>query len=85
MTVHLDDPDSLTPMLAIDLAQPGDVIVVAAQGRMECSAGVGDGTPTREPPPLERSDAGGGKPLQALDLDAHVATLPIGWADGPAS
>src|SRR5687768_17559805 len=35
VTVHLDDPDSLIPMQALDLAQPGDVVVIAAQGRMD--------------------------------------------------
>ncbi|MFN8532582.1 MAG: RraA family protein [Dehalococcoidia bacterium] len=35
ITVYLDDPDTLLPMQAIDLAEPGDVVVVAAQGRMD--------------------------------------------------
>jgi 4-hydroxy-4-methyl-2-oxoglutarate aldolase len=35
VTVHLDEPSTLIPQLAIDLAEPGDVIVVAAHGRTE--------------------------------------------------
>jgi 4-hydroxy-4-methyl-2-oxoglutarate aldolase len=48
ITVHLDDPDTLLPMQAIELAEPGDVIVVAAQGRMDTPCWGGGMTITAE-------------------------------------
>ncbi|GIW07266.1 MAG: S-adenosylmethionine--2-demethylmenaquinone methyltransferase [Dehalococcoidia bacterium] len=48
ITVHLDDPDTLVPMQAIDLAEPGDVLVVAAHGRMDVPCWGGGMTITSE-------------------------------------
>lgn len=35
VTVQLDEPDAGLPMLAMDLMEPGDVLVIAAGGRMD--------------------------------------------------
>jgi 4-hydroxy-4-methyl-2-oxoglutarate aldolase len=37
VTVQIDEPDAVMPILAMELAQPGDVIVVAVHGRMDRS------------------------------------------------
>jgi 4-hydroxy-4-methyl-2-oxoglutarate aldolase len=37
VTVQIEEPDAVMPILAMELAQPGDVIVVAVRGRMDRS------------------------------------------------